>query len=218
VSDAQLVVVAVHLDASLSVLERLAPLTTAARLVTDVGSTKARIGEAARRLGMTDRFVGSHPFAGDHRSGWRASRTGLFAGARVFLCPAPDTPGATTQLASALWASLGAQPELIDAAEHDVVLGWTSHLPQVLSSTFALALARRGIDRAQLGPGGRDVARLAGGSPAMWSAIGTDNAAVIDEALAVAEREIGAWRTALRARDTSTLRARFAEASDWFWR
>ena len=48
-----------------------------ARLITDAGSTKASIVAAAERLGIGERFVGAHPFAGDHRAGGEAARPGI---------------------------------------------------------------------------------------------------------------------------------------------
>ena len=98
------------------------------------------------------------------------------------------------------------------------MLAWTSHLPHVLSAALALALAGAGLDRQSLGPGGSDMTRLAGSSPDMWTAILRENAAEIDVALTAAEREIAAFRGALRhgGVDPTTLHARFASARDWF--
>jgi prephenate dehydrogenase len=100
--------------------------------------------------------------------------------------------------------------------EHDRTLAWTSHLPHMMSTALALALARTGIAREDLGPGGRDVTRLAGSSPQVWTAIARDNAVAIDAALAAAQREISALRGALRETNGDDLRERFAMARAWF--
>lgn len=212
---ADLVVIAVPVDAAGDVLRRAAPFARGARLITDVGSTKAGIVEAARALGLGRHFVGSHPMAGDHRSGWPASRTGLFADARVYLCPV-GSPTEALDLACRLWTGLGALPEHIDASEHDRRLAWSSHLPHVAAASIAIAMADAGISRADLGPGGRDVTRLAGSSPEMWTAIALENAAAIDAALAGAEREIASFRQALTHGDAGELRRRFVAARNWF--
>jgi prephenate dehydrogenase len=81
---------------------------------------------------------------------------------------------------------------------------------------LGIALAGAGIDREALGPGGRDVTRLAGSSPEIWTAIAADNRAAIDEALASAEREVAGFRTALQRGDSALLRERFAAAQAWF--
>ena len=213
----ELVVIAVPVDEAVAVLERIAVFGPPARLIMDVGSTKARIVAAAASVGLGSRFVGAHPMAGGHRSGWDASSSGLFNGARVYLCPAGATDDAL-HLARELWEVLGARPMCIDAAEHDRMLAWTSHLPHVASTAVALALSRVGFGRPDLGPGGRDITRLAGSSPAMWTAIARENAAQIDAALAAAEDEIAGFRRALASSDSKELRDRFTAAREWFER
>jgi prephenate dehydrogenase len=186
-----------------------------AKLITDVGSTKSRIVALAAELGLGARFVGSHPLAGDHRSGWDASRTGLFSNARVYICPPPQATD-LVELAAGFWRRLGATPTVLSADDHDRQLAWTSHLPHMVSTALALALARTGVERGDLGPGGRDVTRLAGGSPDVWTAIARDNAVALDAALAATEREIAGVRRALSRADATELRERFATARAWF--
>ena len=157
---ADVVVIAVPVLAAAQVLRSLAPHLDGVRLVTDVGSTKGSIVRAAEELGIGARFVGAHPLAGDHRSGWDASRAGLFDGARVFLTPAPSAEDDALHLATELWTMVDARPEVMDAADHDLLLAWTSHLPQAVSTALALTIAQTGMQRAMMGPGGRDVARL----------------------------------------------------------
>lgn len=215
VCDADVVIVAVPVDAATDVLRRVAPYAANARLITDVGSTKSRIVALAGELGLGSRFVGSHPLAGDHRSGWNASRTNLFANARVYLCPSADS-SSVVELAAGFWRRLGAVPTVLSPADHDRQLAWTSHLPHMISTALALALARAGVQRDDLGPGGRDVTRLAGGSPEVWTAIARDNAPALDAALAGAERELAYIRTALNRADAIELRERFSAARTWF--
>jgi prephenate dehydrogenase len=216
VCDTDVIIVAVPVDAATDVLRRIAPCAVHARLITDVGSTKSRIVTLAGELGLGSRFVGSHPLAGDHRSGWDASRTGLFSNARVYICPPREAPGAVVDLAANFWRRLGAIPAVLSPDDHDRQLAWTSHLPHIVSTALALALARAGVERDDLGPGGRDVTRLAGGSPDVWTAIARENAAALDGALAAAERELAAIRSALNGADTTELRQHFNAARAWF--
>jgi prephenate dehydrogenase len=206
----------VPVDAALGVIRRIAPFVGGASLVTDLGSTKANIVEAARAVGLSSRFVGSHPMAGDHRSGWRAARSGLFTGARVYLCPASSQADGATALATGLWTALGATPEVIAPREHDRRLAWASHLPHVAAAALALAMSDAGIGRGDLGPGGRDTTRLAGSSPDVWTAIALENAEELDAALASAEREIASFRRVLMRADAGELHRRLAAARSWF--
>lgn len=212
---AELVVIAVPVDAAGEVLARLAPRLGGALLVTDVGSTKASVVRAAEAAGIGDRFVGSHPLAGDHRSGWGASRAELFRGARVFLAPTATTTAAALRHAEALWSELGARTERIDAGEHDHRLAATSHLPQLVATALAAVLAGRGAGRGELGPGGRDMTRLAGSSPEMWTAIAGDNAVPLAAAAAELERRLREVREALDANDHEALRRFFEEGRRW---
>src|ERR1019366_1800977 len=68
--EARTVILAAPVDAAIDLLTRAAPFLDRATLITDVGSTKGAIVAHAQALGLGDRFVGSHPLAGDHRSGW----------------------------------------------------------------------------------------------------------------------------------------------------
>lgn len=217
---AEVVIVATPVDEAPAVLASLgrarAQGRLGARLVTDVGSTKRSTVDAAVAHGLGDLFVGSHPLAGDHRWGWGASRRELFAGARVYLCPAADASADSRELARQLWSGLGAIPEWCDAAAHDEMLAWSSHLPQVAATALALVLHRSGVERARLGPGGRDTTRLAGSSPDLWTAIARDNATSLTAAVELLERQLGELRSALLAGDGSGLRERFADAREWF--
>lgn len=218
VRDVDAVIIAIPVDAAVDALRRLAPHARGVRLITDVGSTKTRIVEAASELSLGGRFVGGHPLAGDHRSGWDASRPGLFRNARVFVCPTRESESDAVSATVELWRLLGARPECMSATQHDGELAWTSHLPHMISASLALALASAGVERVLLGPGGRDTTRLAGSSPEMWTAISMENATAITAALRQAEQELTALRESLERRDADEVRARFENARAWFER
>lgn len=208
-------VIAVPVDAATATLKSVQAHARHVQLITDVGSTKRGVLSAAASLGLGPRFVGSHPLAGDHRSGWRASRTGLFAEQRVYLCAAGAVDDGALRAARALWRLCGARTELIDAAEHDRLLAWTSHLPQALSSALAGSLETAGIPIAALGPGGRDMTRLAASSPPMWTGIALENADELNDGLAAVEKAIAELRALLAARDRCALHAFFARGRHW---
>jgi prephenate dehydrogenase len=215
IEDADVVILAVPVHAAAAVLRSVARRARQARLITDVGSTKAAIIAAAGALGLAARFVGAHPLAGDHRAGWAAGRPELFTGARVYLCAGAEaTPGAVA-LAHAFWRALGGVPELIDAATHDRQLAWTSHLPQVTATVLALALRDGGHSRAALGPGGHDMTRLAGSSPDIWTGIALENAAALSGALDALGERLARFRHTLDSGDEAALRTLFEAAADW---
>ena len=168
---------------SAAALREAAPHLVRVRLVTDVGSTKRSMVAAAERSGLGSRFVGAHPMAGGTGTGWSAGVSGLFGGATVYICPARGASDRSRRRAAAFWRSVGGRPVVMPAGDHDRLVAGTSHLPQFASSAVARVLARRGIARKRLGPGGRDLTRLAAGDVAMWAAIATDNAGHLVRAL-----------------------------------
>lgn len=209
-------VVAVPVDAAATVLAEAAPRLSLVPCVTDVGSVKRQIARVARDLGLGGQYVGSHPMAGDHRSGWKASRTGLFAGAGVFVSPTPESRPVAVTSVRRLWKSVGAVPRTIGARAHDAFVARASHLPQVASATLALALRDVGVARSQLGPGGRDVTRLAGSDVDVWTAIVFENADRIVPALAGYRRRLEAVERQISRGDHRAISRWMRSANDWF--
>jgi prephenate dehydrogenase len=212
--DADVVVLAVPVGTAPSLLSQLAPRIRAS-LVTDMGSTKRSIVAAAEAAGLSDRFVGGHPLAGDHRSGWEASRPGLFRGAPCFLCPAQGAGAGAIERAMALWCSVGTVPQLISAAEHDSRMAWVSHLPQAAASALGAALAGSGYGPDALGPGGRDTTRLAASSAGLWTDVLLDNADQVGPALDTLAATVDRLRSALRRGDGAELARLLVAAKAW---
>jgi prephenate dehydrogenase len=216
VESAEVVVLALPVEATRQTLPLLRGRLGGARLVMDLASTKRSIVECAEAAGIGEHFVGAHPLTGSHRSGWGAARASLFEGARVFLCPTPSTSAGTLRLAESFWRELRAGTEALDAGVHDDEMAWRSHLPHLVSSALAVTLRESGVRRSALGPGGRDMTRLAGSSTVMWSSIAADNSDAIVEALTAYEERLRAFRTAIARGDTAATRALLDAARDWF--
>lgn len=164
---AGLVVYAAPLNGTLGMLEAHRGLWRPDAVLTDVSSLKESVVDRARASGVAERFVGAHPMAGGEGSGYRAGRADLFQGATVWITT--DTGGARVgEVVAELWRSVGGVPRLVDARGHDQRMIWASHLPQLISNALAHVLEERGLERGDLGPGGRGMTRLAGSSPEMW--------------------------------------------------
>jgi prephenate dehydrogenase/cyclohexadieny/prephenate dehydrogenase len=197
IAGADIVVYATPIGVTMTLLERhAASLRAMGALVTDVGSVKVPVVACAARLGL-DRFVGSHPLCGSERSGWAASRADLYDGAPVFVVPAVD-PEATAAV-TAIWKAAGALVETTDPAEHDCRLAWVSHLPQILSSSLAACLAEAGYAPGDVGPGGRDLLRLAASPTPLWTDILRYNAAEVAPAIAALRSTLDRVDAALRS-------------------
>ncbi|HYL59337.1 MAG TPA: prephenate dehydrogenase/arogenate dehydrogenase family protein, partial [Candidatus Acidoferrales bacterium] len=132
-------------------------------------------------------LVAAHPVAGKETTGAAAADPSLFRDRRVIITPsAKSTPAAVAKIEQ-LWSETGACVEMMDADTHDRLLAHASHLPQIVSSVLAAALAdeRVGAKLAvEYGAGGlRDTTRLAASSWEMWRDIFITNREAISAAL-----------------------------------
>ena len=180
-------------------------------LVTDVGSTKAQIGQAT----VTPNFVGGHPMAGTEQSGIAHARADLFDGATWAVCPTPFSSADATEKARALASGVGARPLLLDADTHDAMAAVTSHLPHALASALiAQAGAARALfpDLPRLAAGSlRDGTRVAGSSPALWRDVCLSNRAALLPALREFCGRLETLEAALELGDAEAVEAFFRD-------
>jgi cyclohexadieny/prephenate dehydrogenase len=167
VTEAELLVLATPLRASCDLLQELVATSPPKATLTDVASLKAPLMRVAAAAGAERRWVGSHPMAGSEASGFGASTSSLYRGARVWTVASPAA-GERVGRVHAFWRSLGARPAEIDAEEHDRLMSLASHLPQLTANALATVMMDAGIKPEQLGPGGLDTTRLAASSADLW--------------------------------------------------
>jgi prephenate dehydrogenase len=215
---ADLVYLAQPIERILTTLERADAFLKPGALVTDAGSTKAQIAETGRRAIQRGQFLGGHPMAGKETRGVAEAEADLFAGRTYVLTPEGprdlETPAAVEFLD---WIRrIGGVPVILDPVEHDRVVSWTSHLPQLASTALAGAVAR-GLDiggYAQVaGPGLRDMTRLALSSFDIWKDILETNRPHIERALDAYIEELQRLRARVAApglRDEFETGAEFA--------
>ena len=192
VADAELVLLAVPVGTMQAVLRAVAAAAPPYAIVTDVGSTKASVIEAARaELSANSsfsfrRFVPAHPIAGGERPGVAHADANLFRGKRLITTPQPQThPDALARVES-LWSAAGAEVVRMTADEHDRIFAAVSHLPHLLSFALVARIAARSegghlLDFA--GAGFRDFTRIAASSPVMWRDIALANRAALSAEL-----------------------------------
>lgn len=213
--EADIVVLATPVDVICASLAEVARCAGPAAVITDVGSTKAAVLEAAARAGVAHRFVGGHPLVGSHRSGWDASHADLYSGATVFVSPGSTTEHRALQQVCTLWESLGATCRTVSASEHDRRMAWVSHLPQVVASAAGAAIGAAGYSANDLGRGGQDVTRLAASDVGMWTAVARTNREHLTEAIRALVAKLEALDEALTRDDLDRIVAFFREGRDW---
>jgi prephenate dehydrogenase len=163
-------------------LRRLGPLVRPGSLITDAGSTKKTIEKAATQSLPDSLFLGGHPMAGKAQRGAEAADADLFRDRHWVLTRTPDRP---VELEFLAWIErIGARPIVLDAATHDRLVAWSSHLPQLASTALAAALHDRQPDAAGVaGPGLSDMTRLAASSYDLWCDILETNRVEVSAAL-----------------------------------
>jgi prephenate dehydrogenase len=195
-----LVVLAAPVRQNIELLGAIADRVQGPLLVTDVGSTKVETVRAARALPTRIRFVGGHPLAGAASGGVAVARSGLFQG-RPWILTAPPAPGAAPdasdhdfELVKTFVESLGAVSCRLTPDEHDAVMAYVSHLPQLAISALMHVVGERVRHDGLLlaGNGLRDSTRLASSPADTWRDIASTNApgvtAAIDDFIHALER------------------------------
>lgn len=205
VRGADLVVLATPLFAMPEMARRIAPALAPAAIVTDVGSVKAALAEALPGLlpaGVV--YVGSHPMAGSHRSGFANAREDLFENAACVVTECAD-PAASGRVCG-FWRALGARVVLRSAAIHDAEVAWMSHLPHALAFAFAGALHGAPASAFDVaGAGFRDFTRIAHSEPELWADILTANRKALAAPLQAAVQALSELSRAIEANDAEAL-------------
>ena len=149
--------------------------------ITDLGSTKHTLTTTLEDAHSGfDRFIPAHPMAGREVSGVEHGLESLFDNKLVILTPPKTVAEPHIKAAESFYQKLGARTlRMNDAAEHDRLMGYASHLPHLLAFAF-VNLAGRGnngqTDYQDLtGAGYRDFTRIAASDPIMWQDIFLSN-------------------------------------------
>ena len=212
VRGADLVLLCTPPGAMAALAGQIAPHLAPGAAVSDVASVKAGVAaELTAILGR--RYAGAHPMAGAERQGLRAARADLFEDAVCLLTPDERTAPEALATVDAFWRDLGARVRCLPADAHDEAVALVSHLPHVLAAAlvdFVGAEPGRATDCA--GPGWRDMTRLAGGSPELWTEILSRNRGPITYALRGLMEKLRAVLEVLETGRDAELEAFLAEA------
>jgi prephenate dehydrogenase len=218
VRGSQVIVLATPVSAIIDLIERLGPAVPPNTLLTDVGSTKSEVLERAKTVFSKNtglRFLAGHPMAGKEQSGVEFADPDLFQGAAWFVTPVPGQnvhDGLSGEYLE--WVEkIGARIAVMNAAEHDELCAWISHLPQMIATALAAALVEEyGEDAPLLEAGGRalrEMTRISSSPYSMWRDIALTNKKNVRNALLKLEQHLAHIRQNL---DTRELAMEFEQA------
>lgn len=193
---ADLVFICTPIKRILELIAEVGRLAEPGALVTDVGSTKRRITQAAQaHFGDEVYFVGGHPMAGSEQAGVTAADPFLFQNAIYILVPDQHVPADRYLALTDLLRQIGARVMELEAEAHDQAVAAISHLPQMMATSLVEMVGRLNEERDYFLPlaagGFRDLTRIASSPFAMWEDICATNAdeirGMIDRYTAVLE-------------------------------
>lgn len=217
VQGADLVVLAVPVQATRKVLEEIRPHLAADAILTDVGSTKTGFVKDIEAVfgEFSPRIIPGHPIAGSERSGIRAANPDLFCNHKVILTPPDNVSNSHLARLQALWEACGATVLTMTVAYHDEVLAATSHLPHLIAFSLVDTLAGEdeNMDIFRYAAGGfRDFTRIAASDPVMWHDIFLSNRDAVLRVIDHFTHDLDQLRTAIADQDGATLLRVFSRA------
>ncbi|MDO5654453.1 MAG: prephenate dehydrogenase/arogenate dehydrogenase family protein [Brachymonas sp.] len=218
VAQADLVVVAVPVAATESVLRSFSDSLPVHAIVMDVGSTKQNVIEAAEatlgeRIGQ---FVPAHPIAGKEVAGIAHADADLYRGKQVILTPSRNTRIGALQQVTALWEALGCKVQTMTPQAHDAAFAAISHLPHLTAFALMHSILNQdgAADILALGGSGfRDFTRIAAGDPEMWRDIFLCNREEVLQQLDALVDALHSFARAIEDGDSARLQALITEAS-----
>ena len=215
IRECELILVAVYPLAAMEYMRRIAPLLKKETMLIDCCGTKRMVCEEGFRLanehGYT--YVGGHPMAGTHFSGFSASRANLFQGACMVIVPPVRDDIALLERVRTLLSPAGfGRYSVTTAEEHDRVIAYTSQMAHAVSSAYIqnpTAREHHGFSAGSY----RDLTRVAWLSPGMWSELFLENKEYLCEEIDVFIGKLTEMRDAIASGDKEHLYDILAEGS-----
>lgn len=161
------------------------------------------------------RFVSTHPFAGKESHGAINSNVALFQDRVWAICLGSYLTSRSKAVALNVLQDCGAIPVEIEMQDHDKVVAYTSHLPQVISTLLSCQMQHLPEDLLRLsGNGLADMTRLSLSSPDLWTEIVTSNAENLQTILEQMRKSIEDFQVALNQENIEHIHQQFAFGRD----
>lgn len=207
IGQCDLLLLAIYPKAAADYLEANAARISKDAVVIDCCGTKRDICSAgfriAREYGFL--FVGGHPMAGTHFSGFKYSRPTLFKGAPMVLVPPVfDDMQLIDRVCRLLSPLEFGRFSITTAEKHDEMIAFTSQLAHVVSNAYVkspTATLHKGFSAGSY----KDLTRVAWLNAGMWSELFLENRDYLIKEIDVLMEELGKYRTAMEANDRQTL-------------
>jgi prephenate dehydrogenase len=179
----------------------------AGSIVLDIASIKSNLlDEVAKLSDNPENFISSHPMAGREVSGAESARADLFLGRAWIGIKSKITSARAKDYLNQLVSTCGSTLHWLTSDEHDETVAAISHLPQIISTALAYSLDAKDVESFDLaGQGLRDVLRLSGSNPQIWSQLLIANRDAIDPYLDEIHKSINLIQQCLKDGNTKEL-------------
>ncbi|HEX6428409.1 MAG TPA: prephenate dehydrogenase [Niastella sp.] len=179
VKQADLIYVAIPVDATIGVMQQVMDMVTDKQIVADAGSTKHALCTALANHPMRHRFVATHPMWGTEYSGPEAAVRNAFVGRSCVICEKEKSDAAAVTLVEEVYRQLGMNLVYMDADSHDMHAAYVSHISHITSFALANTVLEKEKEENAIfelaGGGFESTVRLAKSNPAMWVPIFKQN-------------------------------------------
>lgn len=219
IASADVIVLAMPVGQTQTVLRDLLPHLSAHTLITDVGSTKQSVYNDVLTVlnDKINQFVLAHPIAGRELNGPAAALADLYVDKKIMVCPTQHNTQADIQTVVAMWQTVGGQVYELDLQAHDAIFAAVSHVPHILAYALMNHLERSDLSNdkfAMAGAGFRDFTRIAAASPEMWRDVCLNNRDAIVTDLDAYLAQAQALRDKIASSDDAALLNDFTQASE----
>ena len=185
--EADLVIVAIPVDASLNYLPQVLDNIGENTIVFDVGSTKEDICVKVKNHPNRRHYLSVHPIAGTEFSGPKAAVKGLFKNKTNIICEVEETAFKLQEKALDLFRDLGMRIRYMNPKAHDKHIAYMSHLSHISAFMLGKTVIEKEKNERDIfdmaGSGFESTVRLAKSSPAMWTPIFEQNKTNVIETL-----------------------------------
>jgi len=208
IKDCDLVFVALYPKASIEYLKKMAPHISKSTIVIDCCGTKEEMCKAgfeiAEEYGFT--FVGGHPMAGLHYSGYKYSNRDMFKKATMVLVPKSfDDINLLSHIKDLLQPAGFNNVTITTADMHDRMIAFTSQMAHLVSNAFIKSPTAR--DHKGFSAGSyKDLTRVAWLNENMWTELFLENKEHLLYELDIFIDELVKYRDALKNEDADMLR------------
>ncbi len=212
----ELIVLAGYPQVSVEWLRKMAPLISAGAIVIDVVGVKRGICAACFQIAEQYEwtFVGCHPMAGTHHSGFAYTRADMYVGAPMVVVP-PDIDDVVRldvleRLTHLLEPCGFGRYTLSTAEHHDEVIAFTSQLAHVVSNAYVKSPSAQVHEGFSAGSY-RDLTRVAQLNAGMWTELFLENGDYLARELDTLIDNLTAYRDAIVSHDAERLCALLAD-------